>query len=148
MLAPPEGAAMKSTLIFAGLLAAALPTAAAVYRCSAPGKAVSYQEQPCDQSAIEDKVAIPTQYPDHVAERDRLAAREAAADARILERARIDSAERIARDDRAAREAHYAADSEQAQAADGWYPVAVGFPAQVRPAARVKARPKARPLTH
>jgi hypothetical protein len=140
---------MKATFAFATLLAAAtLPAAAAVYRCSAPGKPVSYQEQPCDAAAIEDTVAIPTQYPDYAAARDRLAAREAAADARILERARIDSAERIARDERAAREAQYAAEMERAQAAEASYPVyAVGYP----PRARHFVRPHSRvrnPLTH
>jgi len=138
---------MKIAVTACLCLATALPAAAEMYRCSAPGTAVSYQQQPCDASAIEDKVGIPSQYPDYTAARDRLAAREAAADARILERMRIESNERIARAEQASREAQVAAEMERAQAADASYPVyVVGYPPRVR--GQVKPRPRVRVQPH
>src|SRR5206468_1699700 len=110
------------------LLAASFPAAAEIYRCTSPGGGVSYQQMPCDGASQGGAVAIPTQYPDYVAPRDRLSAREAATDARILERLRLESAERIAREDRLARQAQYDAERATAEpATDVWIPAyAVG----------------------
>jgi hypothetical protein len=91
------------SLAFTFLACIAGAASAEVYRCQAR-EGVTYQEVPCPDSAIADKVSIPTAYPDFQAERERLAAREAAMDARLLRRLEIESAERIARDDRIARE--------------------------------------------
>jgi hypothetical protein len=125
-------------LVLLACLSQALPAAAEVYRCSAPGKAISYQQAPCDGSAIQDTLPIPSEFPDHTAARDRLAAREAAADARILERARIDSAERIARDNRLAAQAQAEAERARPAEAEGWYPVFMAPPAPRRMPHRVR----------
>jgi uncharacterized protein DUF4124 len=127
---------MRRSIALATLLAAALPAAAGIYRCTAPGGAVSYQEQPCDAASGGGAVAIPTQFPDYIEPRRRLAALEAAADARILERLRIESAERIVRDERLARQAELAAERERAQPTEVWAPVFVGAPLRVRPIVR------------
>jgi len=126
--------------LFAISLIAALPAAAAqIYRCSdAFGGNVSYQAEPCTTAAGE-ATAIPTQFPDYVAPRERLAAREAAVDARLLERLRLESAERIARDERAARQAQLEAERERAQPSDVWVPVYLA-PAHPRPIHRPHVR--------
>ena len=125
---------------FALSLIAALPAASApIYRCTdAFGGNVAYQAEPCTTAAGE-ATAIPTQFPDHVAPRDRLAAREAAVDARLLERLRLESAERIARDERAARQAQLEAERERAQPSDVWVPVYLA-PAHPRPIHRPHVR--------
>jgi uncharacterized protein DUF4124 len=125
---------MRAHHLFAALLiAAAAPAGAEIYRCTAPGGGVSYQELPCDGASRGGAVPIPTQYPDHVAPRDRLDARAAASDARILERLRLESAERIARDDRLARQAQLDAERERADANDAWMPVYAAGPVHARP---------------
>ncbi len=132
-------------LLLATLVAAALPAAAGIFRCTTAGS-VSYQEQPCDAASQGGAVAIPTQFPDYIEPRNRLAAREAAVDARILERLRIESAERIAREERAAREAQAEAERAQAQAAAeaAWYPVYAGPVLRARPVVRMQQRPHMR----
>ena len=129
------------------LLATGLPAAAEIYRCTAPGGGVSYQELPCDGASQGGAVAIPTQYPDYVAARDRLSAREAATDARILERLRLESAERIAREDRLARQAQYDAERvSAAAAAEAWMPTYVVGPGRVR--SQPRHHDRLRPLPH
>jgi hypothetical protein len=88
------------------LVAIAIPAHAEIFRCTASGGAVTYQEVPCPASAQSRAMDIPAvDYPEvNRAERERLLQREAALDARQLKRAQVDAAERIARDDRAARE--------------------------------------------
>ena len=95
--------ALHRSLAFAFLACIAGAASAEIYRCQSR-QGVTYQQTPCPDEAIAERVAIPTTYPDYLAERDRLAAREAAMDARLLRRLEIESAERIARDDRIARE--------------------------------------------
>jgi len=122
---------MRAAIMFATVVSIAVPAAAEpVFRCAAPGGSVSYQQFPCDEGAEGRTIAIPANFPDHVAPRERLAAREAAADARILRRLEIESAERIARDERAARENAYLAERERTAAAESaWGPVWVASPA-------------------
>jgi len=91
--------------------------AGGIYRCTAPGGAVTYQETACDGSSTGGVANIPTGYPDfNVVEHERILQREAVLDQRMLERYRIDSAERIARDDRIAREKEAAAELAMAEA--------------------------------
>lgn len=133
---------MRKTLLACTLVAAAVPASAEIFRCVAPGGAVSYQEIPCEAGAHASVVPIPTSFPDYIAARDRLAAREAAADARLLKRLELETAERIARDERLAREAELAAERERAAADSGWAPVYVAAPGPLRPfARRLHARP-------
>jgi hypothetical protein len=91
---------------FAVLFALAASAHGEIFRCTASGGAVTYQEVPCPASAQSRTMDIsPVDFPDvNRAERDRLLQREAALEARLLKRAEIDAAERIARDDRIARE--------------------------------------------
>src|ERR1700687_3399611 len=109
---------MKRAVLGAGLvLFAANSTAgtAEIYRCTASGGAVTYQEVPCPSATQSRLVNVPSVYPEYDrAERDRLFRREAALDARLLKRAEIDAAERIARDERVARERE--AEAERARA--------------------------------
>ena len=93
-------------LPIAALLAAfSLSAHAEIFRCTAAGGAITYQEVPCPASAQARAMDIPVEFPEvNRAERDRLLQREAALDARMLKRAEIESAERIARDDRAGRD--------------------------------------------
>jgi hypothetical protein len=96
------------------LLLAASAQAADIFRCTTPGGAVTYQQEPCEGAASGHAVNIASIYPDtNGAERDRLLQREAALDARLMKRAEIDAAERIARDDRLAREAQAQGDRAQ-----------------------------------
>ena len=97
---------MKYLPLAGALLAIAIPAHAQVYRCTASGGAITYQEIPCPDSAPGKTMGhIPSEFPavNH-AERNRLLQREAALEARMLERERIESAERIARYDLAVRE--------------------------------------------
>jgi hypothetical protein len=123
-------------LLAAVTLCLAVPAVAAneIYRCQAPGAAVSYQQQPCEDRALGEIAPIAALYPDHTAERDRLMAREAAMDARLLKRLEIEAAERIARDNRAAMVALAERERAAREAQDA--PVfVVGVPNR-RPAAR------------
>jgi hypothetical protein len=87
------------------LVAIAIPAHAEIFRCTASGGAVTYQEIPCPASAPGRATDIADAYPEiNRAERERLLQREAALEARMLKRAEIDAAERISRDDRIARE--------------------------------------------
>jgi hypothetical protein len=109
---------MKTRLAGAALLAFAAHAAAAdIFRCTARDGSVTYQQLPCASAASGGAVDIPTTYPDHREERDRLMQREAALDARILKRLEIEAAERIARDNRIARERELQAARERAQEA-------------------------------
>jgi hypothetical protein len=127
----PRAFVLSSAVLFA------LPAAAQIYRCEAPGGAVTYQQQACEAGESGGAVPIPTQYPDYREARARLAAREAALDARLLKRLEIESAERIARDERVARERELAAERERAAAAGGaGTPVFVGVPFRFHPFAR------------
>lgn len=99
-------ARLLASAIAAAFAACACADAAAqIYRCRAPGGAVTYQEIPCaegDGRALD----IPTAYPEpDRAGRDRLLRREAELDARLLRRAEIDARVQIAREERLAREA-------------------------------------------
>ena len=108
---------MKAALLLALVLVPAV-SQAQVYRCTASGGAVTYQETPCPESAPGGTMNIPSQYPEvNQAERNRLMAREAALDARMLEREKIESAERVARAELAAREREAQAAREAALAA-------------------------------
>jgi hypothetical protein len=105
-------------------LASAGVQAAAVYRCTDSGGAVTYQELPCSAGAAERtwEVSFP---PANTTERERLLQREAALDARMLKRAELDTAERIAREARYAQEAALEAERERAKATESpyFYPV-------------------------
>jgi hypothetical protein len=103
---------LNRPMLAALLILAAGTSSAEIFRCTARDGGVTYQQDPCAASSNGGPVNIPTSYPDHAAERDRLALREAALDARLLKRLEIEAAERIARDDRIARE------KAQAQAED------------------------------
>jgi hypothetical protein len=114
------------------IFAAALPTEAAqVFRCTAPGGAVTFQETPCDANAHERALDVP-QYPAvNSAERERLLQREAALDARLLKRAEIEAAERVAKEARWAREAELETERQRAKAETQYaYPV---YPVYGRP---------------
>jgi hypothetical protein len=115
-------------------LAANAAAAGEIYRCKAPGAAVTYQQQPCPPASEAETMNIPLTYPDHTAERDRLMQREAAMDARLIKRLEIEAAERIARDTRIARERELQAAQESAQAAAvTTYPAyIVGWPQRQR----------------
>jgi hypothetical protein len=107
---------LNRPMLAALLILAAGTSSAEIFRCTARDGGVTYQQDPCAASSNGGPVNIPTSYPDHAAERDRLALREAALDARLLKRLEIEAAERIARDDRIAREKAQA--QAQAQAED------------------------------
>ena len=103
-----------------------------IFRCTAAGGGITYQEIPCgaaDQSRV---MGIPATFPEvNTSERNRLLQREAAADARLLERMRIESAERVAQSELAARERVARAEREAAELAaqQYGYPVFVTGPA-------------------
>ncbi|HUL56519.1 MAG TPA: hypothetical protein VLT60_05940 [Usitatibacter sp.] len=62
-------------------LALSLPALGAndIFRCSAKGGAVSYQQMPCDESTVGDRANVPTEFPPvNTAERERLLAKEEA----------------------------------------------------------------------
>jgi len=115
-----------------------------MFRCVAPGGAVSYQELPCSPTASEQSVDVPAFPAANQVERDRLLQREAALDARMVKRAEIDASERIAKEARWAREAELEAERERRGAeAQSFYPV---FPVYGgRPP--VRPRPVYRPGT-
>jgi Domain of unknown function (DUF4124) len=115
----PPNRAMLAVL----LMLAATQCSAEIFRCTAHDGGVTYQQDPCGASSSGGAVNIPTSYPDHTYERERLASREAALDARLLKRLEIEAAERIARDDRIAREreAQAARDLAEAQQASPAY---------------------------
>ena len=127
-------------LFVAGIAVGSLQAqAGGIYRCTAPGGAVTYQETACDGSSTGGVANIPTGYPDfNVVEHERILQREASLDQRMLERYRIDSAERIARDDRIAREKEAAAElaMAEAMAANGGGALGVPYFVGVRPALR------------
>jgi len=131
---------MKSNraLLAAAMLGLAANAVAAneIYRCRASGGSVTYQQEPCPVASEAEAVNIPTSYPDHTAERERLMQREAAMDARLLKRLEIEAAERIARDMRIARERELQAEQERAAAnaaAAPTYPAyIVGWPQRQR----------------
>ena len=99
--------AMKTGLVVvAASIAVSMPAAADVFRCTAPGGHVTYQEIPCPNDSAERVIALPEQFPEINREaRERLFQREAALEARQLEREKMETALRIAREDRLAREA-------------------------------------------
>ena len=109
-------------------LAANAAVASEIYRCRSPGGAITYQQQPCPLASEAEALSIPSSYPDHTAERDRLMQREAAMDARLMKRLEIESAERIARDTRIARESELQAERDRAAAAAA---AAAGYPAYI-----------------
>jgi len=95
------------TPLEAALLAiAALAPASAgaeIFRCVAPGGAVTYQEIACGGSHAESRPAIPSEYPPvNEAERSRLFAREAALDSRLEARRERETREQLARAQREA----------------------------------------------
>src|SRR5262249_31375634 len=97
--------AMKA-LVVAGLVCLATPALADVFRCTAPGGGVTYQEVRCPNDNAERVLVRPDPFPEVNREaRERLFQREAALEARQLEREKMDTALRIAREDRLAREA-------------------------------------------
>src|SRR5713226_8498839 len=97
---PPMGA--RGAMLMAGLLLATDALASSdVFRCTAPGGRVTYQQIPCPADSAERVVDVPSQYPEvDRAARERLFQREAALDARLLKREELDTAVRIAREDR------------------------------------------------
>jgi hypothetical protein len=114
MMGSRETAMLAATLL---LLAANANASTEIFRCTAPGGSVTYQQVPCPTAASGGAVDIPSSFPDaNAAERDRLFRRVAALDARLLKRAEIDAAERIAREDRLAREREALAQAERDRA--------------------------------
>ena len=117
-------------------LAANAAGASDIYRCRSPGGSVTYQQEPCPVASETEAVNIPSSYPDHTGERDRLMQREAAMDARLLKRLEIEAAERIARDTRIARERELQAEQERAAASAASVPAypayIVGWPQRQR----------------
>src|SRR2546426_7258673 len=102
---PPMEA--RGAILIAGLLliAADADASADVFRCAAPGGAITYQQIPCPNDSAERVIDVPSDYPDvDRAARERLFQREAALDARLLKREELDTAVRIAREARLARE--------------------------------------------
>jgi hypothetical protein len=119
------------------LLAGPLAVAGPAYRCTAPGGAVSFQDQPCANARDEQAIELAGYPPVNAAERDRLLQRESALDARMLKRAEMDSAERIAREARWAKEAEYQAERERAKVAEqGYY-----YPVYAQPNYRARPTP-------
>ena len=108
--------------------AIALPAQAEIFRCTAAGGAVSYQEFPCGEADKARTMDIPAAFPEvNGTERNRLLQREAALEARMLERERIESAERIARNELAVREREALAARDAAVAAQGYSAVLGGY---------------------
>ena len=111
---------MRAPYLFL-VAAMALPAQAEIFRCTARGGAVTYQELPCAEADKARTMDIPAVYPEvNNAERSRLMQREAALEMRMLERERIESAERIARNELAVREREAQAAREAAAAAQGY----------------------------
>ena len=128
------------------LAAIAIPAHAEIFRCTASGGAVTYQEIPCPASAPGRATDIPEAYPViNRIERDRLLEREAALEERLLKRAQIDAAERIARDDRLARERENQALREALARRDEGFAAGPGF-VLVRPLRASRLAPHRRPL--
>jgi hypothetical protein len=121
---------MKGRILLLALVALSPPIAAAeIFRCVAPGGAVTYQEIPCGGSHSESRPAIPSEYPPvNEAERTRLFTREAALDRRLEARRERETREMMARAEREA-EAERArlAMAEAAAAASPQY--AIAYPA-------------------
>jgi hypothetical protein len=118
---------MKVPFVFL-VVAIALPAQAEIFRCTARGGAVTYQEFPCAEADKARTMDIPAVYPEvNNAERNRLLQREAALEARMLERERIESAERVARNELAVREREAQAAREAAAAAQGYSAVYGGL---------------------
>jgi hypothetical protein len=118
---------MKSPAVLL-LAMIALPAQAEIFRCTAAGGAITYQEIPCGGADKSRTMDIPAVYPEvNNAERSRLLQREAALEARMLERERIESAERIARSELAVRERELQAARDAAAAAQGYSAVYGGF---------------------
>ncbi|HSW84437.1 MAG TPA: DUF4124 domain-containing protein [Usitatibacter sp.] len=118
---------MKVPFVF---LAAALvlPAQAEIFRCTASGGAVTYQELPCAEAEKARTMNIPASFPEvNSSERNRLLQREAALESRMLERERIESAERIARSELAVREREAQAARDAAVAAQGYSAVVGGY---------------------
>jgi hypothetical protein len=117
---------MKVPFVF---LAAALvlPAHAEIFRCTATGGAVTYQELPCAEAEKARTMNIPASFPEvNSSERNRLLQREAALESRMLERERIESAERIARSELAVREREALAARDAAAATQGYSAVLGG----------------------
>jgi hypothetical protein len=82
---------------FAAACCLALPASAAIFRCTAAGGAVSYQEIACPATDSERVVDVPAQYPSaDPTERARLFEREAALDRRLEAQRERDSREAVA----------------------------------------------------
>src|SRR6185436_6684871 len=96
--------AMKGRVLLLGLLACFPPIAGAeIFRCVAPGGAVTYQEISCGGSHVESRPAIPSEYPPvNEAERSRLFQREAALDNRLEARRERETREQLSRAEREA----------------------------------------------
>ena len=113
-MGPREMSMLGAALL---LLAANANASAEIFRCTAPGGSVTYQQVPCPTAASGGAVDIPSSFPAvNALERERLFERESALDARLLKRAEIDAAERIAREDRLARERELQAQVERDRA--------------------------------
>lgn len=124
--------------LFLALALIPLSAQAEIFRCTARGGAVTYQEFPCAEAEHARTMDIPAAYPEvNNSERNRLLQREAALEARMLERERIESAERIARNELAVREREAQAAREAAAAAQGYSAVYGGvWPVYRQPYAR------------
>jgi len=108
--------------------ALALPAQAEIFRCTAAGGAVTYQELPCAEADKARTMKIPAEFHEvNSTERNRLLQREAALEMRMLERERIESAERIARSELAVREREAQAARDAAAAAQGYSAVYGGY---------------------
>ena len=132
----------RVVLLVAATLAIPAPALADVFRCTAPGGGVTYQQIPCPTDNAERVVPLPDQFPEINREaRERLFQREAALEARLLEREKMDTALRIAREDRLAREA----EARRQQVADNtpyYFPVQ---PFPLRPMFRIRPHPQFHP---
>ena len=124
-------------LALAGALVPAL-AAAEIFRCQGPGSAVSYQQMPCEDSALGGPAGIASEYPaPNLRERERIFEQEAAMYKRL--EAERDRLTHLA----AVRAASAPAAAPEAPAEPVYYPVyAVGLPAL--PAYRVNRWPHTR----
>ena len=122
LISREEAYTARMKVPFALLVAAvALPAQAEIFRCTAAGGAVTYQEIPCGGADKIRTMDIPAVFPEvNSAERERLLQREAALEVRMLERERIESNERIARNELAVREREARAARDAAAAAQGY----------------------------
>jgi hypothetical protein len=142
----------RALLLLSGLVAACLDASAAsgIYRCTAPGGAVTYQEVQCPATSEGQATHLPTSFPEvDNAARERLLRRADEAEWRLMRRLEIESAERIAKAEQASRERIAMIEAQaQKDRADAVpvlvgvrRPFAVNWPHDRRPNPRAPRRP-------